>query len=82
MTLLALAAAAGWLEPELASAQSWNKAAFDTRSLPDAMRALGGGEPARSGDIVFFQTPVRSPKRCSTALATSTAASTSSFSTA
>ena len=57
MTLLALAAAAGWLKPEEAFAQSWNKAAFDTHSLPDTMRALGGGEPARSGDIVFFQTP-------------------------
>lgn len=57
MTLLALVGAAGWLQPEDASAQSWNKAAFDTRSLPDAMHALAGGEPARSGDIVFFQTP-------------------------
>ena len=57
MTLLALAAAAGWLEPEDASAQSWNKGAFDTHSLPDTMKALGGGEPDRSSDIVFFQTP-------------------------
>ena len=57
VTLLALVGAAGWLEPGDASAQSWNKAAFDTRSLPDAMQALGGGEPVRSGDIVFFQTP-------------------------
>ena len=57
MTLLALVAAAGWLDAEDASAQSWNKGAFDTHSLPDTMKALGGGEPARSAEIVFFQTP-------------------------
>jgi sulfur-oxidizing protein SoxY len=57
VTLLALVGAAGWLEPGDASAQSWNKAAFDTHNLPDTTRALGGGEPARSGDIVFSQTP-------------------------
>ena len=57
MTLLALVGAAGWLESEDASAQSWNKAAFDTHNLPDTMRALGGTDPARSGDITFFQTP-------------------------
>src|SRR5215831_13714507 len=57
MTLLALVAAAGWLDAEDASAQSWNKGAFDTHSLPDTMKALGGGEPARSAEITFFQTP-------------------------
>ena len=57
MALLGLLAAAGWLEAGDASAQSWNKAAFDARSLSDALKALGGGEPARSADIVFVQTP-------------------------
>ena len=59
MTLLGLVLAAGWLKPEeaLAQAQTWNKAAFDTHSLPDTMKALGGGDPAQSKDIVFFQTP-------------------------
>jgi sulfur-oxidizing protein SoxY len=57
MTLLGLLAAAGWLEMGEASAQSWNKAAFDARGLPETMKALGGGEPARSSDIVFVQTP-------------------------
>jgi sulfur-oxidizing protein SoxY len=57
LTLLALVAAAGWLKPNLAQAQAWNKAAFDTKSLGDTMKALGGGEPAQSQDIVFFQTP-------------------------
>ena len=56
-TLLALVAAAGWLKPGAAQAQAWNKAAFDTKSLGDTMKALGGGEPAQSKDIVFFQTP-------------------------
>ncbi len=57
MTLLTLVAAAGWLKPDDALAQSWNKAAFDTKNMADTMKALGGGEPAQSKDIVFFQTP-------------------------
>ena len=62
-TLLALLGAAGWLRPELASAQSqaqglaWNKAAFETHSMAETMQALGGGEPVQSKDIAFFQTP-------------------------
>ena len=56
-TFLGLLAAAGWLKPGDASAQTWNKAAFDTHSLADTMQALGGGDPAQSKDIVFFQTP-------------------------
>jgi sulfur-oxidizing protein SoxY len=56
VTLLALVAAAGWL-PATARAQTWNKAAFETQSMADTMKALGGGDPAQSKDIVFFQTP-------------------------
>jgi len=56
-TLLGLLTAAGWLKPGDATAQTWNKAAFDTHSLADTMKALGGGDPAQSKDIVFFQTP-------------------------
>jgi sulfur-oxidizing protein SoxY len=56
-TLLGLLTAAGWLKPGDARAQAWNKAAFDTHSLADTMKALGGGDPAQSKDIVFFQTP-------------------------
>jgi len=60
-TLLTLLGAAGWLRPELAYAQTqalaWNKAAFETHSMAETMQALGGGEPAQSKDIVFFQTP-------------------------
>jgi sulfur-oxidizing protein SoxY len=57
VTLLTLVAAAGWLKPGDATAQSWNKAAFDTKNMADTMKALGGGEPVQSKDIVFFQTP-------------------------
>ena len=57
MTLFGLLAAAGWLEAGDVSAQTWNKAAFDTHSLGDTLHALGGGEPAQSKDIEFIQTP-------------------------
>ncbi len=56
-SLLALVAAAGWLKPDAAHAQAWNKAAFETHNMTETMKALGGGEPAQSKDIVFFQTP-------------------------
>jgi sulfur-oxidizing protein SoxY len=58
--LLAFLAAAGWLQPGLALAQAagaWNKAAFDTKNVPDTMKALGGTEPTPSKDITFSQTP-------------------------
>jgi sulfur-oxidizing protein SoxY len=56
-TLLALVAAAGWLPATGARAQAWNKAAFETQNMADTMKAFGGGDPAQSKDIVFFQTP-------------------------
>src|SRR6266496_1478584 len=59
MTFLGVLLAAGWIKPEeaLAFAQPWNKAAFETHSMAETMKALGGGDPAQSKDIVFFQTP-------------------------
>ncbi|HET9045544.1 MAG TPA: thiosulfate oxidation carrier protein SoxY [Casimicrobiaceae bacterium] len=57
VTLLTLVAAAGWLAPREAAAQSWNKAAFETQSMDDIMKALGGGTPVPSKDIVFVSTP-------------------------
>ena len=58
VTLLTLVAAAGWLKPgEAAAADAWNKAAFDTKSMDETMKALGGSAPAQSKDITFFQTP-------------------------
>ena len=57
VTLLSLVGGAGMLASHAAQAQAWNKAAFDTHNLAETMNALGGGEPAQSKDIVFFQTP-------------------------
>ena len=57
VTLLSLLGGAELLLPSAAHAQAWNKAAFDTHNLAETMKALGGGEPAQSKDIVFFQTP-------------------------
>ena len=57
ITLMTLVAAAGWLRPGEALAADWNKAAFETNSMDATMKALGGGTPAQSKDITFFQTP-------------------------
>jgi sulfur-oxidizing protein SoxY len=57
ITLLGLVAAAGWLKSDDALAETWNKPAFETKNMGDTMKALGGGEPSQSKDIVFFQTP-------------------------
>ncbi|MFO1322935.1 MAG: thiosulfate oxidation carrier protein SoxY [Burkholderiales bacterium] len=58
VTLLTLLAAAGWLKPgDAFAADAWNKAAFDTKSLDDTVKALGGTTAAQSKDITFFQTP-------------------------
>jgi len=57
VTLLTLLAAAGWLAPGAASGQTWNKDAFETHSLDETMKALGGGAPAPSKDIQFVSTP-------------------------
>ena len=50
--VLGLAMAAGLLKPGSAWAD-WNKAAFDTKSLNDAVKALGGGAPTESKDITI-----------------------------
>jgi sulfur-oxidizing protein SoxY len=57
VTLFALLAAAGWLAPGDAAAQAWNKAAFETKTMDETMKALGGGAPAQSKDITFVSTP-------------------------
>jgi sulfur-oxidizing protein SoxY len=48
---LALAAAAGLIKPGGALAQEWNKAAFETKSIADTVKALGGGGSTPSNDI-------------------------------
>jgi sulfur-oxidizing protein SoxY len=56
--VLGLAMAAGLLRPGSAWAQqTWNKAAFDTKSLNDAVKALGGTTAIESKDIQFVNTP-------------------------
>jgi len=59
MSVLALVAAAGWLKPgdALAQAGNWNKAAFETHSVDDTVKAMGGSAPAQSKDIAFVSTP-------------------------
>ncbi len=58
VTLLTLVAAAGWLKPgDALAADAWNKAAFETKSLADTVKALGGSAPEQSKDVTFFQTP-------------------------
>jgi sulfur-oxidizing protein SoxY len=57
-TLFTLLAAAGWLSAgEAHAADAWNQAAFDTRSLDETMKALGGATPLPNIGITFFQTP-------------------------
>ena len=52
--VLGLAMVAGLFKPGSAWAQaSWNKAAFDTKSLNDAVKAMGGASAAESKDIVI-----------------------------
>ena len=52
ITLATLLVAAGWIKPGQAIAQSaWNKAAFEAKSIPEALKLLGGGDAAKSADI-------------------------------
>ena len=55
MAVMSLAMAAGLFKPGSAWAQQqgWNKAAFETKSLNDAVKALGGATPIESKDIAI-----------------------------
>ena len=57
--VLGLAIAAGLFKPGSAWAQQagWNKQAFETKSLNDAVKALGGANATESKDIQFINTP-------------------------
>ena len=58
LSLATLIAAAGWTLPARAAAgDPWNKNAFDTHSLDETLKALGGTGPLPSNDIAFFSTP-------------------------
>ncbi len=55
VTALGFAAAAG-LVPAVASAQNapgWNQVAFESKSLNDAVKAMGGAAPVESKDLVL-----------------------------
>ena len=55
--VMGLAMAAGLFKPGSAWAQAaWNKAAFDTKSLNDVVKALGGQNAIESKDIQFLNT--------------------------
>jgi sulfur-oxidizing protein SoxY len=51
MTILAVAIAAGLVRPQDALAADWNSAAFSTKSVADAVKAIGGGAPVDSKEI-------------------------------
>jgi len=52
--VLGLAMAAGLFKPGSAWAQQgWNKAAFETKSLNDAVKAMGGASATESKDIAI-----------------------------
>lgn len=51
--LVGALAATGLFSAEQAFAQGWNKAAFEAKSLADAVKALGGGAVTESKDITI-----------------------------
>ena len=54
LAVMSLAMAAGLFKPGSAWAQQgWNKAAFETKSLADAVKALGGASPIESKDVAI-----------------------------
>jgi sulfur-oxidizing protein SoxY len=52
LKVLGLAVAAGLAAPGWAHAE-WNKQAFETKSLGDAVKAMGGATPVESKDITI-----------------------------
>lgn len=50
LAFLGAVAAAGFALPKMAFA-NWDKTAFDAKTMDDALKALGAGSPANSGDI-------------------------------
>ena len=52
-TVFGLALAAGLLKTSEALAEEWNKNAFDTKTVNDTIKALGGVSPANSKDVAI-----------------------------
>ena len=53
VSVMALAASAGMLKSGQVHAEDWNKAAFDTKSLQDTVKAFGGAPATESKDIAI-----------------------------
>ncbi len=53
LCVLGLAASAGLLPAGNASAQAWNKGAFDGKSINDVVKAMGGSTATPSTDIAI-----------------------------
>ena len=51
--VLACALAAGLLRPSMAQAADWNKAAFESKNLADALKNIGADGAAESADILI-----------------------------
>jgi len=51
--VMGLAVTAGLFKAGSAWAQTWNKAAFDTKTFADTVKALGGASAAESKDIAI-----------------------------
>lgn len=53
LAFMGLAVAAGLVKPRVARAEGWNKPAFESKSVADAMKAMGAPQPAESKDIAL-----------------------------
>ena len=52
-TTVAVAVAAGLLKPSQVLAAEWNKAAFESKNVADALKGMGASGPADSKDIMI-----------------------------
>ncbi len=57
LTFLGALAAAGFMVPRMAFA-NWDKTAFDAKTMDDALKALGAGAPADSGDVQIIASDI------------------------
>ncbi|MEA5501763.1 thiosulfate oxidation carrier protein SoxY [Halotia wernerae UHCC 0503] len=55
--LLAMLAAAGFAVPKSALA-AWNKAAFEGKTVEDAIKAMGGSSPANTADLQIIASDI------------------------
>ena len=53
VTVMVLATTAGIFKPGIAHSLEWNKAAFDTKTLQDTVKALGGATAVESKEIMI-----------------------------